>query len=145
MASRTFKMHCGGFLQRFCCQNEVHYTLCFPLRNCAHAFHITPVTCQTHFIMNCPSCLHALMVFLLTCLLDSFPDANGFKAMAISLACHWSSEVMARHLHGPLALWWIEKEGRWYLGWWLPSCVFAMHFSSASYIVNQDNNAILWI
>ncbi len=25
-----------------------------------------------------------------------------------------------------------------------PLCVFAMHFSSASYIVNRDNNAILW-
>lgn len=43
----------------------------------------------------------------------------------------------------------------WHCGLWLkngggikgddfPSHVFVMHFSSASYIVNQDNNAILW-
>lgn len=114
--------------RRFCCQNDAHKNLKyitllrFPLRNCKRSFPIIPVTC--HSTVNCPSCLRlmnrTLMVFVLVCLLDSFPGANGIKEMATSLAC----QVMVRQFHGPLALWWMEKEWRQYLVWWFPLACF---------------------
>ena len=76
------------------------------------------------------------MVFVLVCLLDSFPDANGIKAMAtiISMPLKLISdgEASSRPIGPVVNGGRTEAVSRLMIS---PSRVVAMHFSSASYSI----------
>lgn len=86
------------FPLRFCCQNDaernlshserIHYTVVFSIEKLHTLFSHHARHFRDPFYSELPLMRCTLMVFMLLCQLDSFPDANGIKAMATSLACH---------------------------------------------------------